>query len=289
MPVLILLTSLLVLSQSAIFVRLATAHAAAIGFWRMLIALPILLGIILWQRRGRELSSLSWGKWLRLALCGLFLFLHFFTWFLSVQKTSLAHSMILFCTNPLFTAVGAWLFFGEKASTRHAVAMLLCFVGIYFLLSEKTGVHSAEGDAFGILCSILFSAYVLMSKGLRQSMHNIPFALGTYSFCTLFFFALMLFLGVPFFGYDLKTWGAFAALAFGSTLLGHSLFTQCLQYFHINFLSISTMVEPVFTAFSGYIFFQEPVTNSGILGFFFVAAGILSLYFPFLREKFLRF
>jgi drug/metabolite transporter (DMT)-like permease len=284
-PVFILTISLLVLSQSAIFVRMAEAHAVAIGFWRMVIAVPVLIGILLWKRASRDITRLQARQWAELALCGFFLFAHFYTWFISIQKTSLAHSMILFCTNPVFTALGAWVFFQEKASVRHGVAMVLCFVGIFFLLSDKAGPGNREGDLWGVACAILFSAYVLMGRRLRKGMGNLPFSLATYSFCAAFFAVLMVALGLPFFGYSPKTWIAFCGLAFGSTLLGHSLFTYSLQFFHVNFLSISTLVEPVFTAASGQVFFGEPITRMGVLGFLFVGAGIVFLYYPYIRQR----
>lgn len=277
MPVFTLLLSLLVLSQSAVFVRMAAAPAVAIGFWRMVIALPVLMTILWWQKRGKELTVLDRRQWISLALCGFFLFAHFYTWFLSIQKTSLAHSMILFCANPLFTAIGAWMFFGERVTLRHGVALLFCFAGVYCLLSEKAAIHSLEGDLLGLLCSFLFSAYVLMGKGLRRRLANVPFALVTYGFTTLCFAFMMVALGLPFFAYGAQSWVAFSALAFGSTLLGHSLFTHCLQFFSVNFLSLSTMIEPVFTAISGAVFFGEPITRATVLGFFLVFLGILSL------------
>ncbi len=286
MHYLILMISLVVLSQSGIFIRIANTDATAIGFWRMILALPVLFFLLFWKKHLRVLQELSKKQWIFLILCGFFLFSHFYTWFLSVQKTSLAHSMILFCTNPLFTALGAWIFFREKLRASHGIAMIFCFVGIYLLLSEKGGTHSLEGDLLGVVCSVLFSAYVLTGKGLRAKLPNIPFAIVTYSTCAFFFFVLMVGQDVPFFEYSTTSWLAFAALAYGSTILGHSLFTHCLQYFHVNVLSISTLVEPALTALSGYLIFQEKVGVLGILGFCCVGLGIFTLYFPFFRRQF---
>jgi drug/metabolite transporter (DMT)-like permease len=285
MPHLVLFTSLIVLSQSGIFIRIADTHASAIGLWRMLLALPVLAIFLLRRNHVFTLKKIQKTQWLLLALCGFFLFSHFYTWFLSVQKTSLAHSMILFCTNPLFTAIGAWILFNDKVSFRHGIAMLFCFVGIYLLLSDKSGRTNLEGDLLGIACSILFSFYVLTGKGLRAKLPNVPFAFVTYSFCALFFLLLVLGQGVPLLDYPANSWWAFAALAFGSTLLGHSLFTYSLQYFHVNVLSISTLVEPALTAFSGYLLFQEAVTLAGMWGFACVGIGIFSLYIPFFQKR----
>ena len=285
MPIFTLALSLLVLSQSAIFVRTAAAHAVAIGFWRMAIAVPVLGLLLLWRGHGPAIRALKPRQWLLFILCGFFLFAHFYTWFLSAQRTSLAHSMILFCTNPLYTAIGAYFFFGERASLRHLLALSLCFTGICFLLSDKGGAATLEGDLLGVACAVLFSAYVLVSKGLRARLDNVPFAFVTYTACLGFFFAAMITIGLPFFDYGPQAWASFAALAFGSTLLGHSLFTYCLHFFHVNLLSISTLVEPVFTAISAYYFFGEPITAAGMLGFGLVGVGILALYFPYLRAK----
>jgi drug/metabolite transporter (DMT)-like permease len=285
MPYLILFTSLIVLSQSGIFIRIADTHASAIGLWRMLLALPILAIFLVRKNHLETIKNLKGSQWLLLILCGFFLFSHFYTWFLSVQKTSLAHSMILFCTNPLFTALGAWILFSDRLSIRHGIAMIFCFFGIYLLLSDKAGVTNLEGDLLGLACSILFSLYVLTGKGLRARLENVPFAFVTYSFCALFFLFLVLGQGIPLLDYPAHSWWAFAALAFGSTLLGHSLFTYSLQHFHVNVLSISTLLEPALTALSGYLLFQEKVTSAGIWGFASVGIGIFSLYLPFFAKK----
>ncbi len=284
MPFFLLTLSLVVLSQSAIFIRYAEAPAVAIGFWRIAIALPV-LGLLLLYKR--SFPRLRRNQWLALLACGFFLFAHFLTWFLSVQKTSVANSMILFASNPLFTALGAWVFFRERLERRHWVALLLCLTGLYCLVRESLQLSQEHllGDALGVVCAVFFSAYVLVSKGLRRELDNIPFAFVTYSVCGLFFLAAMLALQTPFFDYSPQTWAAFSALAFGSTLLGHSLFTHCLQYFPIHILSISTLSEPMISAYSAYVLFGEPISRGGILGFFFVALGILVLYLPYLAAR----
>jgi drug/metabolite transporter (DMT)-like permease len=274
---------LIVLSQSAVWIRLAAASADALGFWRMAIALPVLAVLVTRHRAWSEVRALRLRQWLALFLCGFFLYAHFFTWFLSVQKTTMANSMIVFSINPLFTAVGAWIFFRERLQRRHGIALGLCFLGIYFMMRDSIQINPSHfaGDLLGIACAILFSAYVLTSKGIRQNLNNLPFAFITYNFVGIFFALTMLFFGTPFFAYSARTWTAFCGLAFGSTILGHSMFTYCLQFFNVNLMSISTLTEPMLTALSGYVFFSEPLSRGAVIGFLFVAAGIVALYWPF--------
>ncbi len=284
MPFFLLATSILILSQSANFIRYASAHAAAIGFWRLLMATVVLLPIVLYKKQWRQITHASTKIKLQILLTSILLYIHFFFWFLSVQKTSIANSMILFSTNPLFTAIGAWIFFREKMARRHFVALLFCFAGIFWMVKDSLAFNPEhfQGDVLGFFCAIAFSAYVLSGKSLRHKMDNPPFALATYFFCSLFFLATMLYLRLPMLQYDGKTWAAYAALAIGSTLLGHSLFTHCLQYFNVNLMSCSTLVEPIFSALMANYLFGEPIRNSAVVGFCFVSVGILTLYYPYL-------
>ncbi len=184
MPALALTLSLVVLSHSGIFIRFARADALAIGFWRMAIVVPLLLVLVLQQKQWNLVMGLRRRQWAGLFFCGFFLFSHWYTWFLAVQKTSLANSMVLFAISPVFTAAGAWLFFCEKMTPRHLTALLCCFAGVLVLFqgSLSLGPEQLAGDALGFVASLLFSAYVLASKGIRARLQNLPFTLVTYSF-----------------------------------------------------------------------------------------------------------
>jgi drug/metabolite transporter (DMT)-like permease len=288
MPSLFLALSLIVLSQSGVFIRYAQADTAAIGFWRLLLALPVLL-LFFWHRGGvGELRHLNKKTWAAIALCAFFLFAHWWTWFLSVKQTSLANSMVFFALNPVFTAAGAWIFFGEKLERRQLLAMALCFLGVAAIFQDSLWLEPTHfrGDCLGFLCSMLFSAYVLVGKGIRRRLDNVSFTFATYSLCALYFVSVMLARSVPFTGYSPGTWAAFAALAFGSTLIGHALFTYCLQHFNVNLMSILTLTEPLFTAISGFLLFREPLTLGLAVGFALVAAGIAALYLPLLLASF---
>lgn len=283
MPLLLLIVSLLVLSQSAIFIRFAEASASAIGFWRLAIACPVLLGFLFLRKEKFRIEKSLWAP---IFVCAFFLFLHWYTWFLAVQNTSTANAIILFCSNPLYIAIGSRLFFQEKMDWRHGVSLTLCFAGIYLMVRGSLSLNPEHlrGDLLGFVSSVLFAAYVLSSKGIRRRLDNLPFTFTIYSLSALGFAVLVVSEGAPFFGYDGRTWAAFGALAIGSTLLGHALFTQCLNYFNVNLMSVSTLSEPVFTAFAAYWIFGEPVRSGTIYGFVFVTLGILVLYWPYLHS-----
>ena len=283
MHTLALIISLVVLSHSAIFIRFAAASAIAIGFWRLVISLPVLGFFLL--AKGEKIPDFKKDRGIAIIACAFFLFLHWYTWFLSVQKTSVANSMVLFSLNPIFTAVGAWIFFKERIRYRHVFSMLCCMVGVYFLVRKNLGTSNIAGDIYGLFCSMFFSGYILISKRIRKYTGNLPFTFFTYTCSSLFFLLLMVWKGIPFLGYNQTTWLAYLGLAFGSTLMGHALFTYCLQYFNINFMSIITLSEPIISALSAYLIFSEKITADGILGFTLVAVGVVVLVGAHFIEK----
>jgi drug/metabolite transporter (DMT)-like permease len=280
MPALALALSLLVLSHSGIFIRFAQADAVAIGFWRMAMVVPMLLLLVLQQKQWGLVRGLGRRQWAGLFVCGLCLFAHWWSWFLAVQKTALANSMVLFAISPIFTALGAWIVFGEKISRRHLLALAFCFAGILVLFygSLRLDPSHLAGDGLGLLASVLFSAYVLASKGVRATLPNLPFTLVTYSFSGLLFLALMQAFQLPLADYSSQTWIAFAALAVGPTLLGHALFTYCLQFFNVNLMNILLLTEPVIASASAYVILKEPLNFHQALGFLAIAAGVVVLF-----------
>lgn len=282
MPIFLLIVMVLVLSQSGIWIRLASLDPAIIGFWRMLLASLILIPAILYQKQWRQLTHISRSNLRHVFLCGTLLFIHFYLWFSSVQKTTVANAMVYFTLNPVFTAFGAWIFFREKISVRHLASMILGFSGVVWMMRESFVVRPELflGDVLGFLCALAFSAYVLSGKYLRNRMDNAPLALGIYIVCGVWFMGAMLLLGAPFSGYSNMGWIGIAGLTIGSTLLGHFLLMYIVKFLNVNLISCATLVEPVFTAITAYWLFSEPVSRGTVIGFILIALGVLVLYSP---------
>jgi drug/metabolite transporter (DMT)-like permease len=288
MPSVALAISLFVLSQSALLVRLAKgASALDIGFWRMTMAIPLLFAVGALQGKLSELTRVTRRQIAWLAVTGFFLYLHWFTWFLAVQTTSLANAMVLFAMSPLWTALGAWIFFREPFHRRHAFALACCFFGVSLIFRDSLSFNPERlrGDCLGFMASILFSAYVLVGKGIRRQLGNLPFTLIAYSFCGLMFLATLLLTGKLHADFEPQAWWALAGLAVGPTLLGHALFTYCLEYFNVNLMNILILIEPVIGSATAFLVLGEAFSAGAVGGFSLVCVGMLGLFVPALARK----
>jgi uncharacterized membrane protein len=124
----------LAVSAAAIFIRLADAPALAIAFWRNALGVLVLLPLALYRR---ETFPRGWALWVEVA-SGVALGAHFGFWISSLDYTSVAASVVLVCTQPVFVAILAYLVFGERTS-------LLSFLGILVALAG-TAVISTDGS-----------------------------------------------------------------------------------------------------------------------------------------------
>ena len=95
----------LAVSAAAIFIRLAEAPALAVAFWRCALGAVILLPPAVARR-----ERFPKGRTLYVALAsGVALGAHFGFWISSLDYTSVAASVVLVSTQPVFVAILAYL------------------------------------------------------------------------------------------------------------------------------------------------------------------------------------
>lgn len=281
----LLFIAILSLSQAANLIRWAAAPIDVIGFWRLLIAASLLLPSA-WSLR-LSLKQVPLKFFALNLLSGVFLFLHFWTFFYAAQNTKIANAMIIFATNPLFTALGAYLFFKEKITWRLALAYLLAGFGLFQLLNQsiKFSTEQLNGDLSALISAALFSGYILSGRGIRPHFDNRLYAFIIYSVTAILFGISALAQDLNFLGYPNKTWIAIVVLAVVTTLMGHALFTYLLKYINVNTLSCAKLIEPALSALVAFIAFGENLNAQTIVAFVFTATAVLVLFGPSLIKS----
>lgn len=287
MPYLTLIFSVLVLSQAPNLVKLSSAPSMVMIFWRLFLA-AIILGVVgAFKTQLGELKKLTKKDWIIISFTTIVLFAHFVFWFVGVRKTSVANSAIIFATNPIFTAIGGHFFFHERFTKKYAMAMIMGFIGITITFFDhlKFSPDAFLGDMMVLVGAILFSGYILLSKRVRNHLSNIPFTFILNLVTALFALAAILLTtpGDSLYDYDLKSWLSFSLMAIFSSVLGHSLFTHCLNFFNVNLMSCTMLLSPILASLVSYYFYHETLSLKTILGFIIAASGVFSMYFPYNR------
>src|SRR5512137_512664 len=129
-PVVAILLGILAVSTASIFIRFAQKEATSlvIAAWRLTVASLILIPVAASTHK-RELTSLKRNDLLLALLSGVFLAIHFATWITSLQYTTVASSVVLVSTIPLWVALLSPFTIKEPIRTMVLVGLVFTLVG----------------------------------------------------------------------------------------------------------------------------------------------------------------
>jgi drug/metabolite transporter (DMT)-like permease len=262
-------------STGAIFARLADAHPIVIAAYRVGIAAALLCPWALWKTRA-ELVAARPGTLAMAALSGGFLALHFATWISSLSLTSVANSVVLVNTNPLWVALLTPLFTRDTISFRAKLGIAASIAGAVVIGAGDfhTDPDTLLGDGLAILGSICAAIYLLIGRRLRASLSLMAYILICYGGAALVLWSMVYFLRLPVSGFSPATWGAFMGMALLSQLAGHSCYNWALKWVSANAVAVSLLGEPVGASILAYFLFGEALGISTVAGGALILSGI---------------
>ncbi|KXH79205.1 DMT family transporter [Sporosarcina sp. HYO08] len=287
-PYIPIIIGVLSVALSAIFVKLATADAGVIAFYRMLFSV-ILMMPIFWFKYRSEIKLLGKKDWIFSAIAGIFLAFHFILWFESLNYTSVASSTVLVTLQPIFAFVGTYFFFKEKLSLKTILSGVIAISGSVIISwgDFQLSGTALYGDILALIACALITAYLLFGQDVRKRLSLITYTFVVYSISTITLFFYVLASGESFGPYPQSDWFWFIILALIPNLLGHTLFNWAIKYVSTNVISIAVLFEPVGAAILAYYVFHEKLMGSQIIGGMVIIAGILLFVVDgkMLREK----
>lgn len=253
-----LAAAVLCVSLGSILVRMAEAPPLAVAFYRVALAAAIIAPF------SASAAANSWRKLTprelaALGAAGVALGLHFGTWIASLAYTSVAVSVLLVNTAPLFTLVLARVFLREGVSTATLGAMGLALVGaIVIALGDWTdGPGSLRGAGLALAGSVTLSCYHVAGRGLRHALPLGAYVLAVWCVAAATLAVLAAFGGTPLAGYGSRTVAFLAALALIPTIGGHGLVNVALRRLPAPTVGLFLLGEPLGAAILAYFLFQE--------------------------------
>jgi drug/metabolite transporter (DMT)-like permease len=254
-PWAILGVGVLAASVSAILIRYADADEAsgiAISFWRSAAGSLLLLPFAI-----PGLKRMESRDYLLPIVAGVCLAAHFATWITSVNLTSVASSVLLVCTTPIFVAIAARWIFAERLGALGWSGIALALLGSALIAGFDFGGTRMEGNVLALIGAITVSGYSLAGRVSRQKLGILEYACVTYGAAAVTLLIIALPVHVQLGGYSSQTWWAIVALIIGPQLLGHTFINFALRAIDATRVSIVVMAEPVVATILAYFLFQE--------------------------------
>ena len=265
----------LAVSAAAILIRLAEAPAIAVAFWRCALGAALLLPPALMRRerfpRGRDLYV---G-----VASGVALGAHFGFWISSLDHTSVAASVVLVSTQPVFVGILAYLLFGERTSPLSFAGILAALAGTAVIAGDDSvGSAALLGNALALVGAVTIAIYVLIGRSSRTGgIGVLPYSVVVYSAAALALLPVALLFDVRLWGYSGETWLWLWAITLGPQIMGHTVFNWALRYVEASVISGTILAEPVVSALLAWLILSEKPGVATVVGGAVVLFGLFLL------------
>jgi drug/metabolite transporter (DMT)-like permease len=252
-PYVLLMIGVGAASVSPILIRYASgADALAISFWRCAVGALVLLPFA-W----RGLKQMPRSAFALPTVAGLFLAAHFASWISSLDYTSVAASVVLVSTTPIFVALTQSLLFKEAQGRGVWIGIVLGLGGTALVGGADFGGQSLTGDVLALIGGASAAGYVLAGRRSRQTLGILEYAVVTYGVAAVVLVVACVWRSAPLGGYPAGTWWAIAGLIVGPQLLGHTVINFVLADIDATTVSMSIMAEPIVATILAYFLFSE--------------------------------
>ena len=264
-------------STSPIFIRLASdMPSLAVGFYRLSFAMPFFIfPVAVWHKN--EVMNLSKRQLLGCISAGLFLFLHFMSWFTGIVRTTVASAVVLASLHPIIILIITALIFRKKTNIKIVIGVIIALIGGAIITG---GDYSFAGDALlgdflAFMAAFFMALYFIAGEKFRPGINTIVYVCIVFGCCWFFFFLGMLATNTPFSGYSTNSYIAVFAMAVINQIGTHGLFNWCLGYVSPLYVSTSETVEVVYSSIMAAIIFSEFPTFWQYVGGAVTIIGIL--------------
>jgi drug/metabolite transporter (DMT)-like permease len=258
-------------------VRLADVGPVASGFWRLALALPLLLALAVWQSGAAPRPSFALVG--AVALGGLFFAADLAAWHVGILQTKLANATLFGNFASFLFAIYGFFLLRRLPGGVQTGALLLAVLGTLLLLgrSYELSPQNLVGDLFCLLAGLFYTFYLVAVDRARRSLAPfltlaIATAAGTLP---LLLFALAL--GEQVLPGD---WGPVVLLSLGSQLFGQSLLVFAMGHLSPMVTGLGLLTQPVAAAAIGWVVYGERLGALDAAGALLICVALVLIRLP---------
>jgi drug/metabolite transporter (DMT)-like permease len=263
---------------AAILVRLADeAPALTIAGYRMAIAAAILGAVALALALPGKALRLARADLGLLTLSGLFLAAHFWSWFASLERTSVGSSVVIVGMQPLLAALLGFAALRERPVHAEWIGIAIATLGVLIIGGRDlaTGGEHLVGDLLALLGGIFGAAYRTIGRMVRADISTTMYSGVVYAIAALALWASIAVVGPETGGFGAKTWIYIVLVALIPQVIGHTAFNWALGHYRVVTIGIVSLGEPILATLIAIPVLNENPSLGVILGGPLVLAGVV--------------
>jgi drug/metabolite transporter (DMT)-like permease len=254
------------------FVRLADSGPVSAGFWRMTLALPLLLFLMLHQRE--QAHGYGCRDWLLVAGAGVIFALDLASWHIGIGQTRLGNAALFGNSGSILLMVGGLLALRRKPRATEVAAVCLAMLGAALLLGRSMDIdrQTLVGDLFCITAGLLYVGYILLVRNIRGRIG--PWSLLFWSSLAgaPVMLAVAITMGEPVWP---SVWWPLIGLMLACQIVGQGLLIWSLNRFSALIIGLVLLTQPAISVLAGWISFGEMLDPVDAIGMVLVAAALV--------------
>lgn len=228
-------------------IRFSHAPALAIAAWRLVfsvaciaVVVAVVGGLGEWRRLSRRDLGFAVGA-------GVMLAAHFWSWIASLEYTTVASSVVLVSTQPIFVGILSATLLGERPTALQwtGIVVAVAGAGVIGWGDMTRGAAPLFGDALAVAGAVFASGYYVVGRSLRQRLGLWAYTGVVYGIAAVALLGAAWGTATPLVGYAPREWVIFALLALGPMMLGHTGVNYALRYIRAYTANLALLGEPV--------------------------------------------
>jgi len=272
LPLIALFAGNMTLAFGPWFVRAADVGPVAAAFWRVALALPLLITLAHIGKR-RPFAGAQ-AIWATLLIGGVAFAADLASWHLGILRTTLANATLFGNSATLMFPIWGFLVARAWPTRMQGAALALAAAGAVLLLGrsyELSAKHLA-GDLLSLLAGTLYTVYFILMAKARETMAPLP-ALALSSLAS----AVPLLLAAGLLGETILPhhWGILIGLALASQVIGQGLMIYAIGHLSPLVVGIALLSQPIVAGTVGWIAYGERLGLPDFIGAVMVAVALV--------------
>ena len=189
--------------------------------------------------------------------------------FLSFNHTTVAHGSLIVALNPIVMLVVAPIMFKEKVTLRKVALSLVALGGISMVVifGNSKGEATLLGDLYAVLTLACWSAYILLTKKLRNvNVHPGAFLTTVLVVAAVILMPVGVLSGADFGQIDGNDWWLILGQVVFVQIIGFGVVTWSSRYIEVTLASVIGLLSPALSAVGAWIVFDQEMVLAQILG-----------------------
>lgn len=258
-------------------VRISDTGPIATGFWRMMLALPLLIAFA-WRE---ERAALAGQRRLigLVILGGLFFALDLASWHVGILQTKLANATLFGNSTSLILPLVGIAATGIWPNRIQWIALAMALAGALLLMgsSYEASRDHVVGDLLCIAAGIFYIGYLLVMQSARRTLPTWWLLALSTAACAPVILLMALAAGERIIPQD---WTPLIAIALVSQVIGQGLLIHALPHFSPLVIGLALLTQPAVGAAIGWIGFGERLSTVDFIGAAIIGFALVLVRLP---------